>query len=214
MIPPRDDKTTASTRELHQHLPLPGTDGETDTDLAGPFGDRDQHDIHDADTADQQTDRGNRTQQPGKHLGRSRHHADEFLHVIDMEVIVFTRCNAATLAHQTLDILLDFISGNAVLSRDVYGPDVRISGDAPLDGTKWQKHKIVLILAETGLALGLQLADHLAGQFFQTNGGTQSFLVPKEFSTHGGAKDTDRLAGLQLTKGKLASTLERPVPHL
>ncbi len=27
-----------------------GTNGHTDTDLAGPFGDGNQHDVHDADT--------------------------------------------------------------------------------------------------------------------------------------------------------------------
>ena len=37
---------------------MSGTDGHADADLAGPLGDGDQHDVHDADAADQQADAG------------------------------------------------------------------------------------------------------------------------------------------------------------
>ena len=39
-------------QELQQHLASPRTDGQADSDLAGPLGDRYQHDVHDADAAD------------------------------------------------------------------------------------------------------------------------------------------------------------------
>ena len=45
-------------QELEHHLAGTGTDGHPDADLAGSFGDRDQHDVHDADAADQQADAG------------------------------------------------------------------------------------------------------------------------------------------------------------
>ena len=37
-----------------------GPQGAADADLAGPLGDGRQHDVHDADAADQQRDRGDR----------------------------------------------------------------------------------------------------------------------------------------------------------
>jgi hypothetical protein len=58
-------------QELQQHLALQRTDGQAQADFAGTFGDADQHDVHDADAADQQADRGHGTEQGGHHLRRS-----------------------------------------------------------------------------------------------------------------------------------------------
>ena len=46
--------------ELEQHLAGAGADGEADADLAGALGDGDEHDVHDADAADEQADAGHR----------------------------------------------------------------------------------------------------------------------------------------------------------
>ena len=43
-------------QELGQHLALERADGQADADLARALGDRDQHDVHDADAAHQQAD--------------------------------------------------------------------------------------------------------------------------------------------------------------
>jgi hypothetical protein len=45
-------------QELDLHVVIAGTDRESNTDLAPSFRYRDEHDIHDADTTDQQAGRG------------------------------------------------------------------------------------------------------------------------------------------------------------
>ena len=79
-MPRRDAEQAADAGEhdgLDQELlgdvaPL-GAQGAADADLAGPLGDGRQHDVHDADAADQQRDRGDRAEDdaelPGRLLG-------------------------------------------------------------------------------------------------------------------------------------------------
>ena len=57
-MPPSADIITASTRNCSQHVALARADGEADADLARALGDADQHDVHDADAADEKADRG------------------------------------------------------------------------------------------------------------------------------------------------------------
>ena len=59
-------------QELQQHFALQGADGQTDADLPGAFGHRDQHDVHDADAAHQQADRCHGAQQGGQGSGWCR----------------------------------------------------------------------------------------------------------------------------------------------
>ncbi len=67
MMPPNSDSTTASTRNCISTWRGLGADGEADADLARPLGHRDQHDVHDADAADEQADAGDRRQEAGQH---------------------------------------------------------------------------------------------------------------------------------------------------
>ena len=52
-----DPPTTQTMHRLYEELThdvaAPGANGEPDADLAGALGDRDQHDVHHADTTDQ-----------------------------------------------------------------------------------------------------------------------------------------------------------------
>ena len=48
--------------KLEQYFAGPRSDGEADPDLAGSFGDGDEHDIHDADASDEQADPCDRAQ--------------------------------------------------------------------------------------------------------------------------------------------------------
>ena len=61
-----------STRRLDQELPAdhrrPGAERLAQADLPGPLGDRHQHDVHDADAADQQRERRDARQQDGQRL--------------------------------------------------------------------------------------------------------------------------------------------------
>ena len=54
-------------QELQQDVALQRADREPDADLARALGDRDQHDVHDADAAHQQADAGDGAEQRGQH---------------------------------------------------------------------------------------------------------------------------------------------------
>ncbi len=52
--PAKNAHHDALHQELGQHIAAPGADGHANADLPGALGDRDQHDVHDADAAHQQ----------------------------------------------------------------------------------------------------------------------------------------------------------------
>ena len=74
-------------QELHQHLVRNRADGKADADLPRSFGYRNQHDIHDADPADQQADRGNATDQGRQRLGRLGRRSADLARVENVEII-------------------------------------------------------------------------------------------------------------------------------
>src|SRR5258706_2480578 len=53
-------------QELQPDRSFRRADGDTHADLPRPLRDRDQHDVHDADAADQERDRGNRDEKDGE----------------------------------------------------------------------------------------------------------------------------------------------------
>ena len=73
--------------ELHQHIAPARADGQPQANLTRPLRDRDQHDVHDADAADQQRDAGNACQQGGHGFGGLHAHAGHFFHRADHEVV-------------------------------------------------------------------------------------------------------------------------------
>jgi hypothetical protein len=88
-------------QELREDVALAGADGHADADLARPLGDRDEHDVHDADAADEQRHRGDGAEQ-------QRHHARRFGcrvggrrgQVAQVEVVVLSFAQAVALAQQ------------------------------------------------------------------------------------------------------------------
>ena len=57
-MPPMAESVTASTRNCARDVRAGGADGEADADLARPLGHRHEHDVHDADAADEEGDAG------------------------------------------------------------------------------------------------------------------------------------------------------------
>ena len=73
--PPARPSTEASSRNWRRMSDGLGAQGLAEADLPDPFGDRDQHDVHDPDAADQQRDAGDAAEQDGEgpvHRGRGR----------------------------------------------------------------------------------------------------------------------------------------------
>ena len=57
MNPPAMESATAFSKKLSKNVPHLRTHSLPQSDLAGSFPDRDQHDVHDADTANDQRNR-------------------------------------------------------------------------------------------------------------------------------------------------------------
>jgi hypothetical protein len=66
-------------QELHPDVPRPGTDGLSQTDFPRTLANRHQHDVGDADPADEQADAGDRGQYPGQHPEDLAQHPEDLL---------------------------------------------------------------------------------------------------------------------------------------
>jgi hypothetical protein len=89
-------------QELQQHLARDRADGEADADLARPLGHRDEHDVHDADAADEQADRGHRGDDLGQQGGRAGQRVADLLGIEDVEIVLLAAGDVAALAQQIL----------------------------------------------------------------------------------------------------------------
>ena len=69
--PPTPGEHDRLDQELLGDVAPLGAQGAADADLAGPLGDGRQHDVHDADAADQQRDRGDRAEDDAELPGRA-----------------------------------------------------------------------------------------------------------------------------------------------
>ena len=76
-------------QKLEQHFMLIGTDGQADADFPGAFGHGYQHDVHDADAADQKTYCGHRNKKGGHGFGGGGEHGGQLLGIHDPEVVLF-----------------------------------------------------------------------------------------------------------------------------
>ena len=93
-------------QELGEDVPPARPDGHPEADLAGPLGHRHQHDVHDADAADQERDGRDRRQQHRHDAGRfllGREHLGEDA---DLEVVVLARLQPVALPQDGPDLLL------------------------------------------------------------------------------------------------------------
>jgi hypothetical protein len=120
----------ASTQELLQDVAAARADGHAQPDLAGALGDRDQHDVHDADAADDQRDRGDAREQGREHAGDRAHQGLELAHVADVEVVVLAGQDVPTLAQERLDLLLGLVGARLRDRGDHHHADAVVAGDA------------------------------------------------------------------------------------
>ncbi len=86
MIAPDSADDEGFDEELVEDLVAARADGLAQADLAGSFGDRDQHDVHDADAADDQGDHADEHEDDGEGRGdfaRRLQNGREVLHRVD-----------------------------------------------------------------------------------------------------------------------------------
>jgi hypothetical protein len=74
-------------QELHQNIPAPRANRFAQADFARALGDRDQHDVHNADAAHQQRDGGDAAQEDGQHAGDGARRLDKILLRKDREIV-------------------------------------------------------------------------------------------------------------------------------
>ena len=81
-------------------------DGEADADFARPFGHAHEHDVHDADAADDQRDAGDRAEQQGHDTRSGGGGFGDFLLVAHREIVVAAFADVVPLAQERNDLLL------------------------------------------------------------------------------------------------------------
>ena len=86
-MPPTRLRNTASVEELQQHMQSARADRHAQADLARALGHRDQQDIHDADAADEERDRGDGGEQQRHDLAASLRGAGDLTEVAHGEVV-------------------------------------------------------------------------------------------------------------------------------
>ncbi|ESX92842.1 hypothetical protein X754_19150 [Mesorhizobium sp. LNJC403B00] len=186
-------------------------DGEPDADLAGALSDRDQHDVHDADAADQQADARDGAQHAGHGGGGAGHGVGDLGHVADREIVFAVRRDAAGVAQNVLDSRLQFGGRGAVVGGDVDVVDVAVAGDAALIGGKRHQDDIVLVLAEAGIALGFEQADDLARGAVDADDLALGFAGAEELLAHRFADQAHAGAGACFRIRERAARHQLPV---
>src|SRR5690606_4373571 len=127
---------------------------------------------------------------------RSRHGFGVLGHVADREDVTPTVADAATLAHQALEIPLHLAGGGSVLRRYDDRADVAVAGDAPLVGPERHENEVVLVRAHACLALARKDADHFAGDPADADMLAEGRQATEQFRAHGVPDDAHGAAAL------------------
>ena len=95
-------------QKLHEDVPAMRAHGRADADLAGPLGHAHEHDIHDADAADEQGDAGQGAEQEREHLRSGGGHFGDLLLAAHGEIIDAAHGDVMALAEEGRDLLHRF----------------------------------------------------------------------------------------------------------
>ena len=102
--PPRMLSSADSDQELQQDMQTARSDRHADSDLSRSLSNRDQHDVHDSDAADQQRNRGDRREQQRHGLAGAFRSLRDFAEAADGKVIVLTGADVMTPMQELLDL--------------------------------------------------------------------------------------------------------------
>ena len=103
MRPPMQREGQRLDEELGEDVAATRADRLADADLAGPLADRDQHDVHDPDAADDQRDRGDAAEEQRQRRGDRRRGLEQLGLVEDVEVGGVGRGQLVAVAEQRRD---------------------------------------------------------------------------------------------------------------
>src|SRR5882762_8619340 len=147
--------------ELEQDIEARGAQRLAHADLARPLGDGDEHDVHDADSADEQTDRRNARKQIRERLRRVLKRRQNVGLVADLEVVLAARPDLVLAPHHALD--LDHGEGHLRDARriDRYGSETVRPHDAVAPGLQGDQDLLVGVAETARRSLGGQDTDDL-----------------------------------------------------
>ena len=210
MMPPKQDSTTASTRNcistsfssapMASRVPISRVRSVTDTSMMFMMPMPPTSRLTAATAA-------SRPVSTRVELGQGLH---DFFHVPHIEIIFLAVPIRRRSRIRVSTSFLNFFRGNAVFCGEIDGGDILVARNAPLKRGDGNQHNIVLILPETGLALGFQHPDHLKGEFLKANGRAQGILSAEEFFAHRGPQDTDGLPGPDVALGERCGLTRDP----
>ena len=159
-------KRRGLNEKLAHHIPWPRTNRHAHADFACPLRDANQHDIHDANTTDQQRYARNSSKPNRENLGRGLDGRENIAQIAQGEIIFIAFPQAVPLAQQQFNFRLGLAHVLPFTDFDHDGTNTAVFGPAganhPLACTlERQKHGIILVLPLRALAFAGHHADHL-----------------------------------------------------
>ena len=114
--------------KLQLDIPFGSSNGEADSDLPSPLGDRHQHDIHDSDPAYQQRE-GCHARQQNRHDSASGElRLNQILRPSDIEIVILGSGQVVTLAKQACDLVV----ASVIVSRETAEQKMSSSQNVPV----------------------------------------------------------------------------------
>src|SRR5207249_8153913 len=86
--------------KLQENVAPASADRHADADFASALGDADEHDVHNADAADEQRYAGDAGEQPGHRVRGGILSFEKFLRVAEHEIVIAARLDGMALAQQ------------------------------------------------------------------------------------------------------------------
>ena len=210
----RSEKTDADTdqaaddaeqngfeEKLALDVAFAGADGESDADLAGPFGDGDEHDVHDADAADEQRDAGDGAEQPGHDFRSRGGELGDFLLGANHEVVVAAGLDAVALAEQIGNVAADLFDLIGRSGAEVDGAQKILPEKTAHGSCVRHEHSVILILAHHIGSLGREKSDDGERRAVDADHGTDWVGIFEELFRRGLAEDGDAGAGADVLFG-------------
>ena len=187
MTPPIAVTTMASDRNCARMSRLPRARRHAHADLARPLRDRDEHDVHDADAADEQRDAADRGEQQAELVLRSGDRLEQLGAVDDSEVLDTAVQRRHEAAQQLLRLVdpADVVDGNRDLPREF------LAEQAQRARLQRHEHRVVLVLTARA-ALASEHADDLERRSADQHPFAERILpVGEQLLVHGGAEHGD-----------------------
>src|ERR1051326_4284361 len=194
--------------ELQQDVAAPRADGLSDADLARPLRHRDEHDVHDADAADEQGDADDRSHDHGGGGERFGDHLQDLFLREHAEVVFLIFFQVVACAEDLLGLIFDEVEVGAAAHLE--GEDEALHVLAAPDrggGAEGDENDVVAVLPE-GAAFLLHDADDGEAVAVDLDETADRIGAELEFLRDGLSDDADAFLALRVERREEASALD------